>query len=364
MFDAKSLLEQLVNPPRQSAAQQPGGGLEDLLGSLLGGGKSGGGGAGAGGLEDLLRNLLPSPEGSGASAAPSGGGGLGDLLRNIVPNQGGGAGGGGLGDILGKLQPQAGGQGGGSLTDVLGDLLGQATSGAKEGAARIGEATGAREALEKMSGGKSVDDLLAQLKELIANNQLGAGAALGGLGALVLGTKTGRQVAVSAAKLGALALIGGLAYRAYTNYTQGRPATADRSFVPEAAPSGSGFEPQAISNETAALYIRAMIAAAAADGRIDGAEQQKIIGGLKQAGIDAGAEEFLANELNNPATIDDLVASVRSPAEAVQVYTAARISIEPDTHGEVRFLSQLGQRLGIDANLAAHIDATAAGASA
>lgn len=367
MFDAKSLLEQLVNPPRQAATSQSPG-LEDLLGSLLGGGKSGG--AAAGGLEDLLRNMVAGGQG-GKSAG--GGGGLGDLLRNMLPDQGASAGGagsdGGLGDILGKLQRQAGGSGGsqgggGSITDILGDLLGQATSGAREGAGRIGEATGAREALERMSGGKSADDLLAQLKELITSNQLGAGAALGGLGALILGTKTGRQVAVSAAKLGALALIGGLAYRAYTNYAQGRPAVADRNLVPEAAPSGSGFEPQAISNQSAALYIRAMIAAAAADGRIDGAEQQKIIGGLKQAGIDAGAEEFLANELNNPATIDDIVANVTSPQEAVQVYTAARISIEPDTGGETRFLAELANRLGIDDRLAAHIDAAARSAAA
>ncbi|MEW5964040.1 MAG: DUF533 domain-containing protein [Pseudomonadota bacterium] len=342
MFDAKSLLEQLVNPPRQ-AAQAPGAGtgLEDLLGSILGGGKSGGGAGsgGAGGLEDLLRNMLP-----------------------------GGQGGGGLGDILGKLNPQGGGHGGGhgggSITDILGDLLGQATSGAREGAERIGQSTGAREAIEKMSGGKSLEDILGQLKDLVASNQLGAGAALGGLGALILGTETGRQVATQAAKLGALALIGGLAYRAYRNYSEGRPAAADCSFVPEAAPSGSGFEPQAISNESAALYIRAMIAAAAADGRIDGAEQQKILGSLKQAGIDAAAEEFLANELNHPATVEDLVGAVGSPAEAVQVYTAARIAIEPDTRGEAQFLGQLAGRLGIDQTLAQHIEATARSANA
>lgn len=389
MFDAKSLLEQLVNPPRQ-AAQAPGGGpgLEDLLGSILGGGKGNAGSGGGAGLEDLLRNMLPGAQGGqpGAGADQSGGG-LGDLLRNMLPGgQGGpgsgggglgdilgklgpqgGQGGGGLGDILGKLNPQGGGQPGGqggSITDILGDLLGQATSGAREGAERIGQSTGAREAIEKMSGGKSVEDVLGQLKDLVANNQLGAGAALGGLGALILGTQTGRQVAAQAAKLGALALIGGLAYRAYRNYSEGRPATADRSFVPEAAPSGTGFEPQAISNESAALYIRAMIAAAAADGRIDGAEQQKILGSLKQAGIDAAAEEFLANELNSPATVEDLVGAVGSPAEAVQVYTAARIAIEPDTRGEAQFLGQLAQRLGIDQDLARHIEATARSASA
>ena len=111
--------------------------------------------------------------------------------------------------------------------------------------------------------------------------------------------------AASVAKVGALALIGGLAYKAFQNYQGGKPLVSGVT-APEAAPKGSGFEPAAVTNESATLYIKAMIAAAAADGRIDNAEHAKIIGSLTQAGLDDGAEEFLANELNNPASIDDL----------------------------------------------------------
>ena len=391
MFDAKSLLEALVTGgptggAQRQGAQGGGGGLGDLLGGLLAGAQQRGGSAGrapdqtGGGIEDLLRNFLPGgqpPSQPSHSEPARQQGGLDDLLRNMVPSGGsGGPGGsgGGLGDILGNLQKQLGGGGGGgnspgatsggSITDILGQILGQATSGAKDGAARVGEATGAREALEKMTGGKSVDDLLGQLKELIGNNQLGAGAALGGLGALVLGTRTGRAVAVNAAKLGALALIGGLAYRAYQNYAQGQSPAAERNFVPTQAPSGSGFEPAAITNEQAALYIRAMIGAAAADGRISADEQQKILGSLNEVGLDSGAEQFLANELNNPATASQLAAAVSSEQEAVQVYTAARIAIDPDTRGEQAFLHELAQRLGVPDDLRAHIDAAAVGAAA
>ena len=147
------------------------------------------------------------------------GGGLDDLLRSVLGGQGGG-----LGDILGKLGQQAGGSGG--IADILKQVLGQATSGVKEGAGRIDDATGAsryaRDAVGQATG-RSPEDVLAQLKELVASNQLGSGAALGGLGALVLGTGTGRSLAGSAIKLGGLALIGGLAYKAYQNYQQGQP---------------------------------------------------------------------------------------------------------------------------------------------
>lgn len=395
MFDAKSLLEALVTGGAQRQGTPAGGGLGDLLGGLLEGqsgsrpAASGRSDQAGGGLEDLLRNMLPSGGGSagagaGSSAGPGGFGGLGDILGKLQEQMGGNAepglasdrsgGGGGLGDILGKLQEQMGGNAGtgsagghpsgGGITDILGEIFGQATSGAKEGASRIGEATGAREALEKMTGGKSADDLLAQLKDLISNNQLGAGAALGGLGALVLGTRTGRSLATTAAKVGALALIGGLAYRAYQNYANGQAPTIDRNFVPEAAPSGSGFEPASVTNGQATLYIRAMIGAAAADGRIDANEQQKILGSLGQVGLDRGAEEFLAAELNNPISAVSLAQSVGSEQEAVQVYTAARIAIDPDTRGEQAFLQELAQRLGMPDALKTHIDAAAVSAAA
>jgi uncharacterized membrane protein YebE (DUF533 family) len=113
---------------------------------------------------------------------------------------------------LAKLQQQ-----GGSFADILGQVLGQATSGVREGANRIDETTGAsryaRNAVSQATG-RTPEEMLAQLKQLLANNQLGAGTALGGLGALVLGTGAGRSLAGSAAKLGSLALIGGLAYKA------------------------------------------------------------------------------------------------------------------------------------------------------
>jgi uncharacterized membrane protein YebE (DUF533 family) len=253
---------------------------------------------------------------------------------------------------------------------MLGKVLGQATSGVREGAGRIDDATEAsrhaREALGQATG-RTPEEMIAQIKDLIANNRLGAGAALGGLGALILGTETGRSLAATAAKLGSVALIGGLAYSAYRNYQQGRPpiggANPQRQSL-LAPPEGSGFEPGAITNESATLLIRAMIAAAAADGRIDAKEQEAILGGMKQARLDAAAQQFLAREIGNPASVDELAGAVGSPEEAVQVYTAARIAVDPDLEEEHEFLAALADRLGIDESLAAHIDATARNAGA
>jgi uncharacterized membrane protein YebE (DUF533 family) len=220
-----------------------------------------------------------------------------------------------------------------------------------------------RDLLEKIGGsGAASGDLVKQLTDFIGNNKLGTGAALGGLGALIFGTQTGRSLAMGAAKIGALAVVGGLAYKAYQNYSQGRPLVSG-SIEPEAAPAGTGFEVEQVSNAAATTYIRGMVAAAAADGRIDANEQRQIIGSLSQQGIDAEAEQFLANELNNPASIDDLVAGVANQTEGLQLYTAARVAIDPDTGAEQQFLAVLADRLGIPADLRAHVDAAARGVS-
>ena len=340
-------------------------------------------------LEDLLRSVLTgarqqAPAG-GAQPAPSGktpGGQTGpaigpevskelqDLLRQILQGGGGGATKIPVNRLTGEGGAGQTSESGRQLADILKQVLGQATAGAREGAARIDEATGlsgrAREAVGDLTG-QTPEELVAQLKELIAKNQLAAGAALGGLGALVLGTSAGRSLAATAIKLGSLALIGGLGYKAYQNYQQGRPIVSPgqpgekQTLVP--APDGSGFEPGAVTHNAAKLYIRAMIAAAAADGRIDAVEQQKILGGLRQAGIEDAAQQFLAAEIGSPATVAELASGIASPEEAVQVYTAARIAVDPDSHEEHAFLSSLAQALGIDDELAAQVEAAARGAA-
>ena len=349
MFDPKSILDALV---RGNAQQNPGAS------------------SGGGGLEDLLRNFLPNAGARGETpqsanlqpgeGAPSGSGNpLGDLLSQLQQR-----GGGGLSDMLGKLQAQASQPGG--IADILGQVFGQAKAGVREGAGRIDEATGASDRMRDATGqltGRSPEELVAQIKELIANNKLGAGAALGGLGALILGTGAGRSLAGSAVKLGGLALIGGLAYKAYQNYQQGQPPlTGAKAGAPQAllaAPGGSGFEAEATSNDQATLLIRAMIAAAAADGRVDEAEQKKILSGFGKGDLDAGARQFFARELEKPATVDELAEACGSPEEGVKIYTAARLAVDVDTDEEHEFLAALADRLGIDDSLAAHIDAAA-----
>jgi uncharacterized membrane protein YebE (DUF533 family) len=124
-------------------------------------------------------------------------------------------------------------------------------------------------------------------------------------------------------------------------------------------PQGSSFHPVSHTEDDALLFLRAMVAAASADGKVDEAERGRILKGLTEAGIDPEATRWLDREMASPADVEELSAGVTTPEKAAQVYAAARIAIDPDTIQEREFLHQLAEALDLDQSLRAQIDDTA-----
>lgn len=325
MFDAKKLLDAVVTGTSEAAGPAKGN-----LGALLA----------------QLATTARQKAGEAGEKAKSAAGTVGDMARKAS-------------DEAKRKVAEDGG-----IAGLAKQVLGQATAGVKDAAHKVDNATGAGakidQVVKQVSGGKSAGDLLAQAKDLVRNNPGAAAALAGALGALVLGTRTGRSLATDAAKLGGLVLIGGLAYKAYQNHKDGKPILGGEG-APDVAPAGSGFEAAGQSNEHAMLYLRAMIAAAASDGIISNSERDRIMSGLKEAGLDPEASQFLEAEFRAPASIAELAAGARSPEVAAQVYAAARVAIEPDSEAEQRFLGDLASALRLDPDLVAHIDAGASG---
>ncbi|TIM40882.1 MAG: tellurite resistance TerB family protein [Mesorhizobium sp.] len=212
--------------------------------------------------------------------------------------------------------------------------------------------------------GSTVRDKGGQAVQMAKDNPLAAGA----LAAVLLGTGAGRQVAGTAVKLGGLAVVGGLAYKACQNYKNGKapaetqvagepellPPPADTSFHPSQAPQGE--------DEFTLTLVRAMISAAKADGHIDDDERQKIAGKLSLAGIDSDAEKFLLSELERPLDLDTLVAGAQTDAQKLELYTASRLAIDPNTRAERGYLDLLAGRLSLPDALLDHVEATVAAA--
>ncbi|ATU90732.1 tellurite resistance TerB family protein [Phyllobacterium zundukense] len=212
--------------------------------------------------------------------------------------------------------------------------------------------------------GTSVRDTAGKATQMAKDNPLAAGA----LAAILLGTGTGREVAGGALKLGGLAAVAGLAYKAYQNYQSGKtPAETPQASEPEllSPPDDSSFHPATApqgEHEFALVLVRAMIAAARADGMVDDAEKARIIEKLSLSGINSDTQAFLANELNAPVDIDALVAAAVTDAQKVELYTASRLAIDPKTRAERGYLDLLAGRLKLPDNLIDHIEATVADA--
>ncbi|MGV1769937.1 tellurite resistance TerB family protein [Agrobacterium vitis] len=186
----------------------------------------------------------------------------------------------------------------------------------------------------------------------------------GALVSVLLGTKTGRSLAGGALKVGGLALVAGLGYRAYRNYQSGK-APEELRALPELAPppENSGFDPAtSLNNDFALTLIKAMIAAAKADGHIDEGERANIMEKLHVEELGDEAEAFIRAELDNPTDLDALVAAARTEEQKVELYTASRLTIDPDTRAERGYLDLLAGRLGLADGLIDHIEATVAAA--
>ena len=212
----------------------------------------------------------------------------------------------------------------------------------------------------------TVRDKAGQAAQLARDNPLATGA----LAAILLGTGAGRKVTGSALKLGGLAAVAGLAYKAYQNYSKGEePAEAAAAREPELLPppADTPFDPARAPQGEAGFALaiaRAMIAAARADGHIDEEERGRIADRLRLSGIGEAAETFLLAELEKPVDIDGLVAAARTDAQKVELYTASRLTIEPRSRAERGYLDLLAGRLKLPDALVDHIEATVAAATA
>lgn len=216
----------------------------------------------------------------------------------------------------------------------------------------------------KIPGTEStIRDKAGQATQLAKDNPIATGA----IAAVLLGTGAGRALTGTALKVGGLAAVAGLAYKAYQNYRGGGEPDAEAARDPELLPppADSGFQPEEApqgETEFALSLVRAMIAAARADGHIDQQERGRIADRLKLSGVGAEAEAFLVSELKNPVDLDALVSAARSEAQRVELYTASRLAIEPESRAERGYLDMLAGRLQLPDALVDHIEATVASA--
>ncbi|HVH04231.1 MAG TPA: DUF533 domain-containing protein [Amaricoccus sp.] len=244
-----------------------------------------------------------------------------------------------FGDLLGQIMQQ--GLGAGSPTrgrlETAGQNLDQPAGGLGGLFEQLQGALGGALGGGTASGGGFAD----RAQDFLRQDQVGnlSGAQVGGIGALA-GALLGGGLG-GAAKGGAMAVLGTLALSALKR-AQGGGAGADQV---QATPD----ELRAVSSpDTERLLLRAMISAAKADGQIDQAEMQKVVGALARDTVTPEEKQFVLDQMAGPVDVEALAAEVRSRAQAAEVYAASLMAINADTDAERAYLAALARALKLD----------------
>jgi uncharacterized membrane protein YebE (DUF533 family) len=255
----------------------------------------------------------------------------------------------GFGDILGQIMQQGlGGQGqpnarmtntarnlgagGGGLESILGQLQGA-----------LGKA-----GIDTGNLQRTADGFSGKAQDFLRKDQVGglSGAQVGGIGAIA-GALLGGGLG-GAARGGAMAVLGTLALTALRN------AQAARAGVSESATPVDEADVAAVAGpDSERLMLAAMISAAKADGTIDQAEMQKIVGKLGQ--VTPEEKQFVLEQMAAPIDIGALAGQVQGKAQAAQVYAASLVAIDSDTEAEKAYLRELASALGLDGGTVAQL---------
>ena len=182
----------------------------------------------------------------------------------------------------------------------------------------------------------------------LLNADFGKGALTGGALGLLLGKhKTTRKLAT----YGGLAAIGVMAYKAYGDYRQqqgGAGASTEPQTVDRLPPPQVELHSQAI--------LKALVAAAKADGHIDARERAVIEGEFIRVNQDAGLQQWLRAELEKPLDPAEVASVASTPEIASEMYLASLMAADEQNFMERAYLDELARQLKLDDALKARLE--------
>ena len=204
-----------------------------------------------------------------------------------------------------------------------------------------------------------------------AGNDMGkyaTGAAVGGVLGLLLGSQRGRRVGGKALKYGSVAAIGALAWKAYQDH-QANQANPSNPSAPAPAPGAAAARPARFEALPAPemeghgrAMLKAMIAAAKADGHMDERERELVQTELGRIGADDATRRWVDDELRRPIDPADVAAAATTPEQAAELYLASLLVVDETTTMERAYLDELARQLHLAPALRVDLERRAAGA--
>lgn len=227
-----------------------------------------------------------------------------------------------------------------NLRNILEQMMGPGATG--QSGQRPGEAAGPGP-MGNMFGG-SLGDMLGRIRPPATGGQA---AAAGGLLGAVLGG--------GLARTGGMALLGLLAHRAYSQWQAQQAGAvqtpAQEDFAqPEAADSAG--QPFGLS------LIRAMVAAARADGMLDAGERERIFAEAERLDLSDEEKGEIFGILDTPADPRAVAALAATAAQGAELYLASAMAMGATHNASERaYLGALASALRLPPELRAQLDA-------
>lgn len=178
----------------------------------------------------------------------------------------------------------------------------------------------------------------------------GGGALAAGAMGLLLGNKKVRKVGGKVAIYGGLAALGVLAYKAYGNYN------AQKGTAPQTEPQTLDRLPPAQAEQHSQAILKALVAAAKADGHIDDRERQLIEGEFTKLDNDQELKNWLHAELNKPLDPADVARAASTPEMAAEMYIASVMLVDEENFMEKSYLDELARQLKLEPGLKVELE--------
>jgi uncharacterized membrane protein YebE (DUF533 family) len=192
--------------------------------------------------------------------------------------------------------------------------------------------------------------------------QVGAGAAVGGALGLLLGNKSRKLggMGSKAVKYGSVAALGYAAWKIYEQHQQNQraatpPATNPWPSQPQAQAQLAAPELELHSR----LMLKAMIAAAKADGHVDDRERGLIEAELQRQNAEPSERTWLEQELRRPLDPAEVASAVKAPEQAAEVYLASLLVADETSFMERAYLDELARQLKLPESLKRDLEAQA-----
>ena len=193
------------------------------------------------------------------------------------------------------------------------------------------------------------------------------GAMAAGVLALLLGTKGGRKLSGSAIKIGSLAAIGGVGYKAYQNWVAEKNAT-DKQYKDMAedigrdnANSGTLINFDKLDDKDAEnrsqILLKAMIAAAKADGHVNSKEEVAIEEQITKLGLGDDTAALIQDEIAKPLDVKEVAALANDQAMAAEIYLVSAVISNRENSMEREYLESLAQEMGLPEALVEQLQA-------